>query len=199
MAKRKAEVSKERQVNTYAEMRHASRVILDKAKKDPEGAFYQWMASLVFTAFMLEAFLNHIGQRVFKCWSDLERGLSPSEKLNLIVEKLGIEKDDGKRPFLTVSGLFKCRNSVAHGKTVYLKPEKQVIVVHLSRAFDDEHSRERLETPWEEYCSLENAERALEDAESICRTIHEASGITNDILFSFGMEGTLTKLLPEGE
>ena len=66
-------------------------------------------------------------------------------------------------------------------------------------AFDDERSRERLETPWEEYCSLKNAERALEDAESICRTLHEASGINNDILFSFGTEATLTELLPEGE
>ena len=54
------------------------------------------MASFIFTAFTLEAFLNHIGQGIFKCWNDLEQ-LS-HQKLNLTAEKLEIEKDEGKRP-----------------------------------------------------------------------------------------------------
>lgn len=197
MAKRKAKVSRERQVNMYAEMRHASRVILEKAKQDPEGAFYQWMASLVFTAFMLEAFLNHVGQNVFKCWTDLERKLSPLEKLNLITEKLGIEKDDGKRPFQTVPALFKFRNDLAHGKTIHLE-EEQIVVMDLDGDSDHKHLRKSLETHWEKYCTLKNAERVLEDIESICRTIHKVSGM-KDPLFSFGVAGTLTTLLPEKE
>ena len=76
MAKRKAEVSKERQVNTYEETWHASRVMLYKAEKDAEGSYYQLMASLIFTAFTLEAFLNHIGKQIFGCWDDLEQ-ISP--------------------------------------------------------------------------------------------------------------------------
>jgi hypothetical protein len=193
MAKRKAEVSKERQINTYAEMWHASYVMLDKAKKDPEGSYYQLMASLIFTAFTLEAFLNHIGQSIFKCWSDLER-LSPSRKLNLIAEKLEIEKDDGKRPFRTVSKLFKFRNDVAHGKTVYLKSENQIRTVDYKFS---QHMREFLQTPWENYCDLKNAEQAREDVEESCRIIHKTSGITDDILFSLGMQIGSATLLPE--
>lgn len=193
MAKRKAEVSKERQVNTYTEMWHASYVMLDKAKKAPEGSYYQLMASLIFTAFTLEAFLNHIGQSIFKCWNDLEQ-LSPTRKLNLIAEKLEIEKDDGKRPFQTVCKLFKFRNDVAHGKTVYLKSENQVRVVDYKF---NQHMREFLQTPWENYCNLKNAERAREDVEEICRIIHKTSGITDDILFSFGMQVGSATLLPE--
>jgi hypothetical protein len=197
MAKRKAKVSGERQVNMYAEMRHASRVILEKAQQDPEGAFYQWMASLVFTAFMLEAFLNYVGQNVFKCWSDLERKLSPLGKLNLITEKLGVEKDNGKRPFQTVSALFEFRNAVAHGKTIRLE-KTQIIVVDLNGDSHHQHLRKSLETSWEQYCTLENAERVLEDIESICRTIHKVSGM-KEPLFSFGVAGTLTTLLPDKE
>jgi hypothetical protein len=118
MAKHKAKVSKKGQVNTYVEMWQASSVMLDKAKKDPEGSYYQLMASLIFTAFTLEAYLNHIGQRIFKCWNDL----------NVIAEKLEVEKDDGKRPFQTVSKLFKFRNDIAPGKSVPVKHEKQSVV-----------------------------------------------------------------------
>jgi len=127
MAKHKAKVSKKGQVNTYVEMWQASSVMLDKAKKNPEGSYYQLMASLIFTAFTLEAYLNHIGQRIFKCWNDLEQ-LSPSRKLNVIAEKLEVEKDDGKRPFQTVSKLFKFRNDIAPGKSVPVKHEKQSVV-----------------------------------------------------------------------
>lgn len=193
MAKRKAKVSKERQVNTYAELWHASNVMLEKAKKDPKGSYYQLMASLIFTAFTLEAFLNHIGQSIFKCWNDLEQ-LSPSRKLNLIAEKLEIERDNGKRPFQTVSKLFRFRNDVAHGKTVYLKSANQITVVDYKF---NQHMQEFLQTPWENYCNLKNAKRAREDVEKICRIIHKASGITNDILFAFGLQVSSATLLPE--
>jgi len=195
MEKSKAKVSKERKVNTYAEMWHASNVMLLKAKKDPEGSYYQLMASLIFTAFTLEAYLNHIGQCIFKCWKDLER-LSPSKKLNVITEKLEVKKDDTKRPFRTVFKLFKFRNNIAHGKSIYLKPEAQIRVV------DDtfrEYMRERPETPWEKYCNLRNAERAREDVESIIKTLHKTSNITDDILFAFGISSSLATLLPKKE
>jgi len=192
MAKHKAKVSKERQVNTYAYMWQASNVMLDKAKKDPEGSDFQLMASLIFTAFTLEAYLNHIGQRIFKCWNALEQ-LSPSRKLNVIAEKLEVEKDNGKRPFQTVSNLFKFRNDLAHGKSVSLQHQEKAVVV--DNTFDD-YMYERLETPWEEFCTMENAERARVDVESIIRKFHEASGISDDILFASGMWSGSATLLP---
>ena len=196
MAKHKAKVSKERQANTYAEMWQASNVVLDKAKKDPEGSYYQLMASLIFTTFTLEAYLNHIGQRIFKCWNDLEQ-LSPSRKLNVIAEKLEVGKDDGKRPFQTVSKLFRFRNDIAHGKSVSVKHEKQSVVV--DDTFDD-YMHERPERPWEKYCTLQNAKRARVDVESIIQTLHKASGTSDDILFAFlGMWSGSATLLPEEE
>lgn len=192
MAKHKARVSKERQVNTYAVMRHASHVILENAEKDPEGSFYQIMASLIFTAFMMEAYLNHIGQRIFKCWNDLER-LSHESKLNLIAEKLGLVTNYGKRPYQTLSKLFKFRDSIAHGKSVSLKSVNQTRIV--DDTFD-KYMREFLETQWEKYCTSENAKRALEDMETIIREVHNAAGMT-DFPFNFGMQSSLATLCPE--
>lgn len=187
----KAKSSKERRLNTYAEMWHASHVMLDNAKDNPEGSFYQLMASLIFTAFTLEAYLNHIGHNIFKYWKDLEQ-LSPKRKLNLITEKLGIERDDSKRPFQTVAKLFRFRNDVAHGKTVHLKSENMVKVADLDRALN--RTVYHLETSWEKYCSLRNAERAREDVKKIIHNLHKASGMTDHTLFSFGQEVGMTTL-----
>ena len=194
MAKRKANVSKERQVITYVELWHASHVMLEKAQKDQEGSFYPVMASLVFTAFMMEAYLNHVGPRLFECWDDLEQWLSPLSKLSLIAEKLGVKKDKGRRPYQTVSKVFKFRNSLAHGKSRALKTDNKIRVV--DETFD-RYMHESLKTEWESYCRQDNANRALVDTEAIIREFHKRAGIPPDFPFSFGMHEASATLLPE--
>ena len=123
MAKvKRAKVVKTRQVNTYYEMWRVSYWTMAQAEKEVEGSFFQIMASLTFTAFTLEAYLNRIGKRTFECWDDLERPPSFA-KINVLAEKLKVKKDDSKRPFQTVKILFDFRNEVAHGKTILLKDE----------------------------------------------------------------------------
>jgi hypothetical protein len=70
--KKRVAVTKEREVKTYYDMWRTSLRLFEKGQEDPRGSFHQFMASLVFTAFTLEAFSNHIGHKVFKCWNDLE-------------------------------------------------------------------------------------------------------------------------------
>jgi hypothetical protein len=180
MAKeQKVKVAKARQVNTYIEVWRTSYWTMQQAEEKEEGSYFQIMASLVFTAFTLEAYLNHLGQQIFNCWDDLE-GLSPQKKLNVIVDKLELEKDDGKRPFQTVKRLFKFRNAVAHGKDISLKQEDEI------RLLDDtidEYMREPLETEWERYCTLDNAKKAREDVEIIVRKLHDKADILGDNLF----------------
>ena len=193
MAKRKAKVSKERQVNTYVELWHASHVMLEKAKKDQEGSFYHVMASLTFTAFMIEAYLNHVGPRIFKCWGDLER-LSPLSKLNLIAEKLGVKKDEGEHPYQTVSEVFKFRNTLAHGKSIFLKSNNKIRFV--DETFD-RYMHESLKTEWENYCTQDNANRALVDTEAIITEFPKRAGMHPDFPFRFGMHEASATLLPE--
>src|SRR4030042_2030914 len=121
MKKNKVKVSTERTINTYAELWHASYWIKDKAEKEVEGSFFQIMACLVITAFAFEAYLNHLGKQTFRFWDEIERKLSPINKLNVITEELSITLDFGKRPVQTIKELFKFRDSVAHGKTEILK------------------------------------------------------------------------------
>ncbi len=112
----KIKISKQRDVRTYAEMWHTSRVLLQKGLDEPKGCNHQFMASLVFTAFTFEAYLNQIGKKIFSCWKSIEK-LSPKDKLNVIAEKIELEVDYGKRPWQTIKDLFRFRNDIAHGKS----------------------------------------------------------------------------------
>jgi len=193
MGKQKAKVSKERQVNTYAYLLHASKVMLQKAQNEREGSVYHAMASLTFTAFMLEAYLNHVGPQIFKCWDDL-KWLSPLSKLNLIAEKLGVKADKGKRPYGTIVDVLRFRNTLAHGKSEVLKVSNEIRVV--DETFDA-HMFERLNTKWENYCTQDNAERALADTETIIKELHKHASISPDCPFSFGLQESSATLLPE--
>ncbi len=71
-SKRKVIVTKERNVTTYAEMWHTSYCLLVKGQEELRMSVHQFRASLVFSAFTLEAYLNHIGAKIFSCWEELE-------------------------------------------------------------------------------------------------------------------------------
>lgn len=80
--KQKIEVRKEREVNTYVLLWDTSKYLFGKGIEDEKGSFYQFKASIIFMAFTLEAYLNHIGEKLFTNWKHIERKLGPQEKLN---------------------------------------------------------------------------------------------------------------------
>lgn|SRR5574337_1305932 len=167
-AKAKVVIKKEREVNTYADMWRTSHYLLTRGIEDQKGCYYQFMASLVFTAFTLEAYFNHIGVQLFKCWSDLER-LGPKEKLNVIAERLSVKIEYGKRPWQVMKHLFEFRNDIAHGKSQIIKRSK--IVPH--HKFSDMRLGEQVRTEWEKYCTKINAQNAREDVEAIINELHK--------------------------
>jgi hypothetical protein len=178
----KAQVSKKRNIHTYYELWHGSWVLLQRAQAKPEGSYWLWMGSLLFTAFSLEAYLNHIGPKLFSCWDALEV-LSPEGKLDIICERLAIDLPKDKRPRQTVRELIKFRNNLAHGKTVAIE-EKAVHDVDQNLY---EFMGKRPLATWEEYCTEHNAQRAREDIEQIMQLIHEKAKIENGRLFSPGL------------
>ena len=182
-SKRKVAVDKEREVKTYAEMWHTSRCLLEKGLEVPKGSFHQFMASLVFTAFTLEAYLNHIGPKVFRSWDDLER-LGPREKLNVIAERLQVDINYGKRPWQVMRQLFGFRNDIVHGKSEVVKI-RNVVPIH---KYSDDRFGDFARTAWEKYCTGENARKAREDVEKIVHAIYEAGGFEHDYPFTSGFQ-----------
>jgi hypothetical protein len=169
-----------REVNTYAEMWHTSWCLLDAGRSNPEGSAHQFRASLVFTAFTLEACLNHIGPKVFDCWDDLE-SLGPSQKLSLLCERLGVDTDYSRRPWQVMKPLFQFRNDIAHGKSAVVQDHR----VDKADAFP---MPTRVQTRWEAYGTERNAIRAREDVESIIRSLFDAGAFEHDSPFWMGSQ-----------
>jgi hypothetical protein len=176
-------VTKEREVNTYADMWHTSRCLLEKGMEDPKGCYHQFMASLVFTAFTLEAYFNHVGPQLFKYWSDLER-LGPKEKLNIIGERLGVKVDYSRRPWQVMKHLFGFRNDKAHGKSQIIKMSEVIS----SHKYSDTRFGERVQTEWEKYCTQRNAQKAREDVEAMINELHRLGKFKPDYPFLTGIQ-----------
>ncbi|MCK4846585.1 MAG: hypothetical protein KAS88_02855 [Deltaproteobacteria bacterium] len=187
MKKPELKESQSRQVNTYVELWHASIVFLENGMANPKGSTYQYMASLIFAAFTLEAYLNHVGylgKEKISSWEDFEK-LSPRKKLNKILYKYNINQNKSERPFETIEKLFDFRNDLAHGKSVYM--EKEELVSWKSQEESLLGRTVTLKTEWEKYCSEESAAEAREDVEKIMLLIDEEAGTPENPLFNSGL------------
>jgi hypothetical protein len=157
---------------------------MERSQAEQKGSYWLWMGSLIFTAFSFEAYLNHVGTKVFACWNIFEKAVSPDGKLDILCEKLGIDLKKGEPPRQTVHKLFEFRNKLAHGRTVTLEPKQP--------PYDADENfekiiEERPLTVWEEYCTAGNVLRARADIKQIMQLIHEKAMPENDFLFDFGM------------
>tara|TARA_R110000772_G_scaffold154123_5_gene265110 strand:- start:2446 stop:3030 length:585 start_codon:yes stop_codon:yes gene_type:complete len=180
---KKVKVTTERHVRTYTELWHTSYVLLELAKEDEKGRHHKLMGSLVFTAFAFEAYLNHLGPSLFATWGHLER-LSPKAKFEVLAEKVGLKVDFGSRPQQTIGNLFGFRNDIAHGKSVTLKE------MHIESidAYNANPWKFRAQTDWEKFCTMDDAERARDDIDTIVHSLHEVSGINDEYPFLHGFE-----------
>jgi len=177
MSKKKVvTVIKERDVRIHANLWHTSACLLERGRELERASFHQFMASLVFTAFTLEAYLNWLGSKLFPHWRYLER-LKPKEKIALISGELKVSVDDSQRPWQTVTPLFGFRNDIAHGKPEAVKTKAVEPI--------DERLDEKLgqipRTEWEKFCTCENAERAREDIEQILTILHDAANLKDGL------------------
>ena len=174
--------SREREFITYSEHWHTSKVLLMLGVESERGSYHQFLASIVFTAFTLEAFLNHMGEHLFSLWPEMEK-LAPKAKLLLICEKLNIEVDFSRLPWQIIPKLFGVRNKIAHGKNELLKDERE-----LGAESYDELLGKMLRTKWQEYGTQENAQDARDQVAALCEIIWDKSDFPHHGLFQFGLQ-----------
>ncbi len=179
-------MTKKRTVHTYAELWHASRCVLETGVRDERGSSWQFLSSIVLTAFTFEAYLNHVGPTVLRCWGELER-LPPWAKFELLCEQLSVLFPDGpgKRPLQTLVELLEFRNAIAHGRSETIAPAPMLRDVNDKL---DGYLGERPLAHWERLIQTDAfAKRAREDIEVTLTKIHDARPEPKEPLFTFGM------------
>ena len=173
-------VTRDREVFTNSEFWHTSWCMLEQGKTHEAGSFYQFLGCLVFTAFTLEAYLNHIEPKVLdgRLWKKYER-MGRRGKFDAIAKKIGLEIVCTDRPWYVMDELFRFRNEIAHGRSMKISEVETVSL--------EEHNTSIMkfvQTPWEKLCTRENAERVRGEIEAIVIAIHEKAGIPGEHPFA---------------
>lgn len=184
--KPKVVVHKERSVHTYSELWHASHCVLESGLEQPKGSTWQFLSSIVLTAFAFEAYLNHVGPKTIECWEHLDR-LPPWSKFELLCETLEVKFPEGSgvRPLQTIAKLLDFRNTIAHGRSVEIKSKPKV---RLADDRLDAYLEQQPLTDWERLIQNSDfAQRAREDVEAVLTKLQEARTDDKEYLFMFGM------------
>ncbi len=172
MDRRRLSVSAESTIYTYSLLHSAAEQGIEQAESTEEGAFYNCMSSIMFSAFCIEAYLNHVAPQLLPHWyCAIERSLSVEGKLEIICDRLDIEVDFSRRPFQSFRDVVKYRNCLAHGRTERRGPEQST---QLSSKGEHIHYPE---TWWQKHSTLKFAKQWLHDIEIVIDRIHQAAGL----------------------
>jgi hypothetical protein len=137
----------------------SSKRFLQQARDKTEDSLYPLLASMLFSAFCFEAYLNFLGQEKIKGWKNIERKFSIDKKLETIGQTVGYSIDRSRKPFQTITELFDFRDLVVHAKPETVRGD---VKVH------KDTGQARFPTSkWIEMCDLETATRfqtAVRDA-----------------------------------
>jgi hypothetical protein len=174
-------IESKRDFIAYSELWHTANVLYEKALEIEVGRTHIIRAALVFRAFAFESFLLHVGSRFFPEDKDYP-WKSIKDKILHINAKYSIGVDLGIRPFQTITILFDKRDLLAHSKDDVLLKNYQT---KYGLKADKFYNRE-LKHDIENYCTLDNMERAKEDSEKCCEIIAEKVGIDRSELFRMG-------------
>jgi hypothetical protein len=158
---------------SYVTLHNAAYYAFQAAKGSEDGRFFNCLTAMVFAAFSLEAYLNHLGNSEFPDWPKSERKRSPRQKLDMLVEKRRYAPDFTKSPFGTFDKIFAFRKQIAHGKTEQVEIEEV-------REGQLGNTPDLPTTSWEIATTLENAVSFVEDSASMIRAIHPIFGYHSD-------------------
>ena len=177
MGTKKVTATGKRSFYAYAHLREMAWNAYETAEERKPGCNLHCMSAVVFCAFTLEGYLNHVGALRMRDWDILERKLSWSEKLEVIGRELKTSFDRGKQPFQNMVEAFAFRDRLAHGKSV------------IDEAFSGQytlgdHSEDSyLDPEWlKKYRSLDKVKAVLDDMESALRQLQSAAGLDSEPL-----------------
>ena len=159
---------------TYAYLKDAAKEKQELLAKGTGCRKYAQIEAMLLSALAIEAYLNHLGNLIFKCWNSIERSLTPRQKLDLLCEKMSYEPDHGERPYQTFHDIFKFRQKTVHGKTEVIKDHESIQSYH-----NNEFPKEP-KTDWENMISQDNTNRYVEDMQAIINDLWKHSGIKDN-------------------
>ena len=168
----KAKFHSQRRVIPYVYLRQASLHALDLARSDEAGRFFNLIASMLFTAFCIEGYLNFLGRIEIHNWEKIERRIGRKGRLRKLCDKLSINLDFRRNPYFTYLRIFEFRDLLVHSRVVRITStgiqEDMVSTPFYPKA------------KWEKLVSIKNAEKFFDLSAEMIRLLHTKGGFPED-------------------
>ena len=163
-----------KKTNTFAYMFIGAKHFLEGAQEDENGQLYNIISCLIFSAFTLEAYFNHLGSLRNKEWDKIERKFPKAKKYTMFAEALSVKVDFNRRPYSSIMELFQFRDTMAHGKSTADDVCKEMeLPIKPPFKFD-------IGPDWKQYATLGNAKKCIEDVALIIKELHQKAGYRGD-------------------
>jgi hypothetical protein len=176
----RARVQKDRKLYVHNDLSQAATYFNDTiqaklAKKTRDAIAFDGMACGLMIAFAFEAKLNFMGNYLLKTdkFTEWNEWQSFSKKLKKVFKALGIPINLEQRPLASMQKMKALRDTLAHGKPIETKEDKEVVGTHeeLDRGVS-------LASEWEKDVRPESIAEALADLDTLWKLMIEKSGIS---------------------
>ena len=144
-----------------------------------EGAGLDAQAALVFLAFAIEAFCNHVGSKLSPDFGTFDR-LRVKDKLREAARLICTPLDLGRRPFQTFHDLLKFRDTAAHPRTQEVVQRSRVKWPTPEAPFV---LPKEPPTEWVSFCTPEVLTQALTDVRQGLLDLYKASVLSKECRF----------------
>jgi hypothetical protein len=162
------------EIYTHRLLWHVAACLKAQGDNAEEGATNQFLGSLAFVYFALEAFLNDLGARVAPDeWANERETFGHGEyrgtigKLDFLSERLAVVVDRGRRPYQTVVELEVRRDAMVHGRTE--------VVDHVIKYRDASRVPARKDPDLFQLVVGGFLDRAIADVEELCDRLQAAA------------------------
>lgn len=168
-----------REAKAYIQSLMIAEHLATRAFQKGENAAHDARASLVFIAFTIEAFCNHVGWKLTPDFEEFDK-LRAMDKLRRAAELAGFPLSLGQRPFQTFGDIFRFRNEMAHSCTQEVQASR---TIPRPTADSPAEMPKPPPTEWEAYCTPEVLQRALEDVREGLTALYNASTLVDKCPF----------------
>ena len=168
--------------NTFTYMYAGAKFMLKQAENNDEGQLYNLISSLVYCAFTLEAYFNHLGKLRDSNWDKIERKYPKLKKYDKFCKELNLNVDANERPYVSMKNVFEFRDSMAHGKTT------NEFIVGKAQVQSMPYNFSLPATNWKTFVKMNNTKRCLHDVKEIVLELHKAAGLSGNPFISSGTE-----------
>lgn len=174
-------------VNTYVFFYVGAKRSLKNAEKQSTGYAYDLLSALVMSSFLVEAYLNHIGEKLgFSEWNNKKDRTSVWKKYILLREKLGMSKMKLEDAYPSASKAIEFRNSMAHGRT-----ETHIVSMDLDDELLGQHDQP---VGWQQALDPLHVSSCFRGCEDLIRELHDKAGLGKHPFFTMSSGSTRESL-----